>query len=292
MALGPIASTVAVRVRFELSHLSEPSQVIDSKNRQKRQNRYLSQTEVHSGYTEPIGTATGTLQIETAPGSIRAALYLRVSTRADKRDDDTARQRKRQDVENQRRQLRQFCETQGWEIVAEYIDEESGVKSDRAGFQRMWRDAAQRRFDVLLFWALDRFSREGVLETLNYLQRLNSFGINWRSHTEQYLDSCGVFREAVLAILAAIAKQERIRISERTRAGLDRAREKGTRSGRAIGRPRLVFRRDQVGKLRKEGLSWRQIALRLDASPTAIRRAHAETGDSGACGEGNATSHV
>jgi len=206
---------------------------------------------------------------------MNAALYLRVSTRADKRDDDAARQRKRQDVENQRRQLRQFCETQGWQIVAEYIDEESGAKSDRAGFQRMWHDAAQRRFDVLLFWALDRFSREGVLETLNYLQRLNSFGINWRSHTEQYLDSCGVFREAVLAILAAIAKQERIRISERTRAGLDRAREKGTRSGKPIGRPRVVFRRDQVVELRKEGLSWRQIARRVGASPTAVSRAYA-----------------
>jgi len=205
----------------------------------------------------------------------RAALYLRVSTRADKHDDDTTRRRKRQEVDNQRRQLRQFCETQEWEIVAEYIDEESGAKSDRAGFQHMWTDAAQRQFDVLLFWALDRFSREGVLETLSYLQRLNSFGINWRSHTEQYLDSCGVFREAVLAILAAIAKQERIRISERTRAGLDRAREKGTRSGRAIGRPRIVFRRDQVRELRKEGFSWRQIALRVHASPTAVRRAHA-----------------
>ena len=205
----------------------------------------------------------------------RAALYLRVSTRADKHDDDTTRRRKRQEVDNQRRQLRQFCETQEWEIVAEYIDEESGAKSDRAGFQHMWTDAAQRQFDVLLFWALDRFSREGVLETLSYLQRLNSFGINWRSHTEQYLDSCGVFREAVLAILAAIAKQERIRISERTRAGLDRAREKGTRSGRPIGRPRVIFRRDQVVELRKEGFSWRQIALRLHASPTAVRRAHA-----------------
>jgi DNA invertase Pin-like site-specific DNA recombinase len=193
---------------------------------------------------------------------------------------------KRQEVDNQRRQLREFCEVQGWQIVGEYTDEESGAKSDRAGFQLMWHDAAQRKFDVLLFWALDRFSREGVLETLNYLQRLNSFGINWRSHTEQYLDSCGVFREAVLAILAAIAKQERIRISERTRAGLDHAREKGTRSGRPIGRPRLVFRRDQVRELRKEGLSWRQIAIRLHASPTGVRRAHtAEIGGSGACRE-------
>src|SRR5262249_22240815 len=162
-----------------------------------------------------------------------------------------------QEVDNQRRQLREFCQTQGWEIVTEYSDEESGAKNDRDGFQRMWRDAAQRRFDVLLFWALDRFSREGVLETLNYLQRLNSYGINWRSHTEHYLDSCGVFREAILAILAAIAKQERIRISERTRAGLARAREKGTRTGRPIGRPRVVFHRDQVEDLRRQGLSWR-----------------------------------
>jgi DNA invertase Pin-like site-specific DNA recombinase len=84
---------------------------------------------------------------------MKAALYLRVSTRADKRDDESARQRKRQEVDNQRRQLRQFCDAQGYQIVAEYIDKDSGAKSDRTGFQQMWKDAAQRRFDVLLFWA-------------------------------------------------------------------------------------------------------------------------------------------
>ena len=110
----------------------------------------------------------------------------------------------------------------------------------------MLRDASQRKFDVLVFWALDRFSREGVTETLNYLQRLTSFGVEWRSHTEQYLDSCGVFREAVLAILAVIAKQERVRLRERVLAGLDRAREKGTRSGKPVGRPRVILRRDQL----------------------------------------------
>jgi DNA invertase Pin-like site-specific DNA recombinase len=228
-----------------------------------------------------------------APRPTSAALYLRVSTKTDKRDDETARQRKRQEVDNQRRQLRQFCETQGWKIVAEYADEDSGAKTNRAGFQRMWTDAAQRRFDVVLFWALDRFSREGVLETLRHLERLNRYGINWRSYTEQYLDSCGVFRDAVLAILAAVAKQERIRISERTRAGLDRAREKGTRSGRPIGRPRAVFRRDQVRQLRKEGLSWRQIALRLHSSPTAVRRAHAvETAVIEPCQKGGTDARV
>jgi len=224
---------------------------------------------------------------------LRAGLYLRVSTRADKRDDD-ATQRKRQEVDNQRRQLRQFCDQQGWEIAEEYIDEESGAKSDRAGFLRMWQDARQRKFDVLLFWALDRFSREGVLETLNYLQRLTSYGINWRSHTEQYLDSTGIFREAVIAILAAVAKQERIRTGERTRAGLDRAREKGTRSGNPIGRPRVVFSHDRVMELRKEGHSWREIAVRLHASIAAVRRVHKEeTARSGACRKGGTEiSHV
>src|SRR5947208_12125755 len=100
----------------------------------------------------------------------------------------------------------------------------------------MFEDASRRKFDVLLFWSLDRFSREGVLETLQHLQRLTSYGVGWKSFTEQYLDSCGVFRDAVLSILATIAKQERIRLSERTVAGLERARK----AGRIGGRPRVV----------------------------------------------------
>ena len=160
---------------------------------------------------------------------MRAALYVRVSTRD-----------RGQDVDNQLRHLREYCEVQRWDVVAEYEDQDSGAKSTRVAFQRMLDEARQRKFDVLVFWALDRFSREGVTETLNYLQRLTSYGVEWRSHTEQYLDSCGVFREAVLAILAAIAKQERVRLRERVLAGLDRAREKGTRSGNAIGRPRIL----------------------------------------------------
>jgi len=69
-----------------------------------------------------------------------------------------------------------------------------------------------------------RLSREGVLSTLTYLQRLTSYGIKWRSFTEQYIDSCGVFADAVISIMAVIAKQENIRRSERTRAGLCESR--------------------------------------------------------------------
>jgi DNA invertase Pin-like site-specific DNA recombinase len=84
----------------------------------------------------------------------------------------------------------------------------------------------------VLFWSLDRFSREGVLETLNHLPRLAAYGVGYRSFTEQYLDSCGIFKDAALSMLATIAKQERIRLSERTIAGLEKARRAGRVGGR------------------------------------------------------------
>jgi DNA invertase Pin-like site-specific DNA recombinase len=96
----------------------------------------------------------------------------------------------------------------------------------------MWKDAAGHRFDVLLFWSLDRLTREGTLATLTYLRRLKDQGIAFKSYTEQYIDSLGVFSDAIIGILGAIAEQERIRISDRTKAGLARVRAKGVRLGR------------------------------------------------------------
>ena len=59
----------------------------------------------------------------------------------------------------------------------QYIDKATGKRSDRVQFQKLFQDASQRKFDLVLFWSLDRFSREGVLETLNHLQRLQSHGV-------------------------------------------------------------------------------------------------------------------
>lgn len=83
-------------------------------------------------------------------------------------------------TEHQAVQLREFCAKQGWQIIYEYCDYESGSKSDRAESKRMFEDASRRRFDLVLFWALDRLSREGVLETLQYLNRLTAYGVSWR----------------------------------------------------------------------------------------------------------------
>jgi DNA invertase Pin-like site-specific DNA recombinase len=124
--------------------------------------------------------------------------------------------------------------------------------------------ASRREFDLVLFWSLDRFSREGVLPTLKHLEVLTSYGVAWKSYTEQYFDSCGIFRDAVISIAATLAKQERLKISERTVAGLERARKQG----RVGGRPKLVLDRDQVRRLRQEGKSLREVADAMGLSLT------------------------
>jgi DNA invertase Pin-like site-specific DNA recombinase len=78
-----------------------------------------------------------------------------------------------------------------------------------------------------------------VLKTLQHLQRLTSYGVAWRSFTEQYLDSTGIFREAVIGILAAIAKQERVRL-----------------------RPASKADAEMIQRMRAEGASWSEIARR------------------------------
>jgi DNA invertase Pin-like site-specific DNA recombinase len=189
------------------------------------------------------------------------ALYSRVSTKD-----------RGQDTENQLVQLREFAAKQDWQIVAEYVDHTSGSHSDREQFQQMFADASRSKFDLVLFWSLDRLSREGVLETLQHLQRLTAHGVGWRSYTEQFLDSVGPFRDAVLAILACLAKQERIRIGERTRAGLDIARAKGKR----LGRPTVAVDAAQVRRLRAEGMPFAEIARQLGVSQGTAFRASKE----------------
>jgi DNA invertase Pin-like site-specific DNA recombinase len=196
---------------------------------------------------------------------MKIAIYTRLSPNPDK--DDTI---------NQERDLKNFAEVNKWEVVEIYSDiHVSGSKRgvERTEFKRMMGDASKRKFDTLLFWSLDRLSREGVTETLAYLNQLNAWGVAYKSYTEQYLDSCGIFKDVVIAIMATIAKQERVRLIERTRAGIQTARDKGTKSGKAIGRPKVVVDRVMVRHLKGIGWSIKQIAEKYETSVCTIYRA-------------------
>ena len=185
---------------------------------------------------------------------LKVALYSRVST------DD-----KGQDPVNQLRQLRDFATTQpGWTVVEEFTDHATGKNGDRAHFQRMLKEAGRHKFDVLLFWSLDRLTREGTFKTLCYLRQLTAAGVKYKSYTEQYIDSLGIFSDAIVGIIGAIAEQEHIRISERTKAGMARVRATGKHIGRPRGGREINLARAR--KLRAEGLSITEIAKQMKLS--------------------------
>jgi len=95
---------------------------------------------------------------------MRAALYARVSTI-----------NHGQDAGMQLRELQQFAEARGWQIVGEYVDAGvSGAKDSRPEINRLMADAHKRRFDVVAVWRFDRFARSvshllRALETFNAL---------------------------------------------------------------------------------------------------------------------------
>lgn len=152
----------------------------------------------------------------------KAVLYLRVS-----KDDNS------QNPFNQREPLMKMADAFGLEVVGEYIDFASGGNSNRPEFKRMKEDAKKRKFDVVLVWSLDRFSREGIRQTASYLDYFKKYKIGIKSNQESWLDTTeeGV-AELLTAILSWVAKQERLRISKRTKAGLKIARKKGSPIGK------------------------------------------------------------
>jgi DNA invertase Pin-like site-specific DNA recombinase len=190
---------------------------------------------------------------------VRAFLYARVSTID-----------KGQDTENQLPEMRRDGERRGWTIKREYIDNVSaGGTKVREQFDEMLAACDRGEADVILIWALDRFSREGPLKTMLLLDRLERAGVRVRSLKEPWLDPDSPTYELLLPIFAWIAKQERLRMGERVRAGMARAREQGAR----FGRPRVSLTEQDIAQRRAQGFSLRAIARELGVSEGSVRNA-------------------
>src|SRR5579872_3280190 len=190
---------------------------------------------------------------------MRAAIYARVSTS----DQNNA---------IQVRELTDYVRHRGWELAGTYEDKLSGARISRPGLDRLMADARQRRFDAVLVWKLDRFGRS-LVHCVSGIQELASLGVRFIA-TSQGLDTdeSNPASKLLLHILAAVAQFERELIRERVAAGMRSAQAKGTRSGNPIGRPKVVFDRTEVHKLRQQGLSLAKIALRTRLSRGTIFR--------------------
>lgn len=159
------------------------------------------------------------------------ALYARVSK------DELAQDRRFQDPENQLRVMRDFCKGKEFEIVAEYVDKQSGADPNRPEFRRMLKEGLSKGFRAIIVWKLDRFSREPMFVVMGYIEYLKLNNIGLISVTESWLDTReeNPVSDLILSIMAWFSAEERRKISERTKAGIAKKREDGTYTG---GRPK------------------------------------------------------
>jgi DNA invertase Pin-like site-specific DNA recombinase len=191
---------------------------------------------------------------------IRAAAYVRVSTGG-------------QTTTNQQLELERLARTRGFDIVATF-EESASTSKARPVFQRMMQEAKRGVFDVVAVWSLDRFGRSMAGNVADALA-LDRAGVLLVSVREPWLDTGGPVRDLLLAIFSWVAEQEKRRLGERTRAALARVRERGSRSGKPIGRPRRLdsVTVTAIRKLSAEGRSARQIAMALKMPRSTVRRA-------------------
>lgn len=192
--------------------------------------------------------------MNTNNNHMKIAIYSRVS-------------KETSDNTNQLIILRDYCQKMNYEVYHEYLDVISGASPIRPEFNLMMKDASKRKFDLVLFFALDRLTREGTRKTIQYLQMLEDYGVAYKSYSEQYIDSSGIFKDVIIALLSTLAKQERVRISERVKAGLEKSRQQG----RIGGRPTLdEIKIQKIRNLKSNGKSIMGIAKELKISRGSV----------------------
>jgi len=154
----------------------------------------------------------------------KVAIYARVST-------------EEQSTDNQMLDIERYCDTHGYEVADIYRENESawkdGHQTELARFISELR-GGRRKYEVLVVWALDRLSRQGPLAVLTLIDTLKHYGVKVESVQEPFTSLPYGFDSVIYSFFAWIAKYESDRRSERTRAGLARARA----SGKTLGRPK------------------------------------------------------
>lgn len=187
----------------------------------------------------------------------RVAMYLRVSTNE-------------QTVENQRRELNAVIEHMGWHICAVYEDAGiSGAKGrdQRPDFDQMCKDAARRRFDMVMSWSVDRLGRS-LQDLVAFLNDLDAIGIDLYLH-QQGIDTATPTGKAMFQMLGVFSEFERSMIRERVLSGLARAKAQGKR----LGRPKVEGSvENQIRHLRAIGYGVRRTARTAGCGVSVVQR--------------------
>lgn len=191
----------------------------------------------------------------------RVALYARVSTVG-------------QTTENQLRELREAAGRMGWHVSGEFVDHGiSGAKSrkDRPQLDALLKGVARKDFDIVAAWSVDRLGRS-LIDLVELLKELHSMGIDLYLH-QQGINTTTPAGKALFGMMGVFAEFEREMIRERVMSGLARAKENGTKSGNAIGRPAVASAvEDRIRELRAQGLGMIKIAKQAGCGVSVVQR--------------------
>ena len=189
---------------------------------------------------------------------MRAVTYSRVSTSG-------------QEISNQTNILREVSTMKGLTIVKEYTDVGiSGAKGrdQRKGFDELLKGATRKEFDVILVWSVDRLGRN-LQDLISFLNEIHSVGCDLFIH-QSGIDTTTPTGKMMFGILSVFADFERSMITQRTRAGMERAK----REGKKIGRPTNLNDglKQSILYMRSQGKGIRRIATELRVGVGTVYR--------------------
>jgi DNA invertase Pin-like site-specific DNA recombinase len=189
---------------------------------------------------------------------IRAALYTRVSTRAQADKHGTAYQRDA---------LERMAEARGWRVVRVHADEGySGRKASRPALDEMMLAVRRGEVDLVAVWRWDRLFRS-LRHMVETLQELEARNVDLVSHQEG-TDTSTPLGRAMFQIAAAMSELEAALARERVQAGVDAARARGVR----LGRPKAALSSRRARAALNEHGSIRKAARALGVSPSLVAR--------------------
>ena len=189
--------------------------------------------------------------------SPRVHVYIRTSTKQHQRFD------------SQETELKQYCQTRGWENVTFHYDQASGAKVDRDGLDSLMGAVRKGRVDVICAFKLDRIGRS-LSHLALLIEEFTRHGVALVIPS-QGIDTSNDNPAARLQldVLMAVASFERSIIRDRVQAGINAAKAKGV----TLGRPKTTHKhKAKVVELKGKGLSMKQIGKELGISAASACR--------------------
>lgn len=191
----------------------------------------------------------------------RVAIYTRVSTGE-------------QTTGSQTHALMEVAEKSGWEIIHTFEDRAvsgSVSRTSRPAFKALLEACTRREIDIIACWSIDRLGRS-LQDLVGFLQDVESLGVDLYMH-KQSIDTGTPSGKLLFHICGVFAEFERSIISERVRAGLEKAKA----NGKTLGRPKTDPKTEQaILNMLKEGHGILKTAKTIGVGSSVVQRIKAE----------------